>query len=361
MKKKRNSGIATMEIIIAAVIVAVVVIGVIIAIKMVSGGSESSDDTVATSGDEKIAESVYAKIKSYVDSADLSVSFTGSLNTMRIVSREGYQIIYYEKSSGNLYLNDHLGYSNPDISDSNRIAVAARANCDSSNELMAQNISSFYVDGLSDLTQDNVSLELQIKINDFYKTYSIPLNSELIAYQKDPEGYVPKSSGDSTDTTAETTEAAADPTEAPKATDTPAPTATSTPTPTPEPAAETTEASGGENALVLVEGNGAIAVEDLRAGGDNAILRVTVLRKDYEGHEDVAAGWGIGGLCFGSWTVDTKFGPAATADQIVGEGETFVIEWPAKDVVDYADELGADTINVNYYCGFECQTAELIY
>lgn len=359
MKNKRNSGIATMEIIIAAVIVAVVVIGVVIAIKMVSGGSGESSDTTQSS-DDKIAESVYAKIKSYVDAADLSVSFTGSLNTMRIVSREGYQVIYYETSSGKLYLNDHEGYSNPDISDSNRIAVAARANCDSSNELMAQNITSFYIDGTDDLTVSGLSIELQIKVNDTYKTYKIPVNTEMTAYQQDPEGYVPKTTpaADDSAETAAATEAAET---TPDPTSTPVP--TNTPTPTPEPAeTEEADANAGTNTVVLLDGdNGQISVADLSAGGENAILRVTVVRAEYEGHEDVAEGWVIGGLCFGSWTVDSNYGKPATADQIVNEGETFTIEWSAKELCDYAQALGADTINVNYYCGYKCQLAELIY
>jgi len=343
MKNNRNKGMAKMEMIIAAVILAVVVIGVLIAIKLVSGGG--SDTDVAQSQDEKTAQGIYTKISHYVSEADLGIIYNSGLNTLYIVNRSGYQVIQYDTAAGALYVNDVVEYSNPNLSDANKIGAAKRAAASSSNEVLASGVHAFILDGTEDLDQNGATVTLQVKVGDCFKSWNIPVNAELIKYNQDPDGYSNPNTEPSEEPSAE-------------ATNTPTPKPTNTPTPVP---AETPDIASMTRTTLRNNGNGPFNVEDLKDYVDGGYVIITATRNSVK--DSVVAGWGIGGLGFSTddWAIEagTKFEVTVEESMLVAEGETIEVVYTAKEIYDYAVDKGTDEVIVNFYNGYVTTTVDV--
>ncbi len=97
----------------------------------------------------------------------------------------------------------------------------------------------------------------------------------------------------------------------------------------------------GAEETTLLTGSGGLNISDIE---DYDVIKVCVTADD---PAELKQGWGIGGVCFGGWTVETGF--EMTSDGAHAE-QSF--EFSVASIVSKAAEKEADKININAYNGF---------
>lgn len=345
--KKRNAGLATMEIIVAAVILAVVIIGVIVVIKLVSGGDneekkESASQQVANIGDV---------ISSNLQKADLEI-MCGSKNndvTLRLIGREGFQIFQYNSLTQCLYFDDKT-YATAET-DEEKIKAARNTTVDTNTATMlnadGSHVKVFLVQVPTSWSADS-RLQISVRVEDGddseYKDFSLPVNADLIALKNGT--YKPATTP---------TPVPDDGGDKPEATPTPKP---ADPTPTPEETEKNAEALGwGQKRIDLKK------LEDLlEKCGEDAEFVVTIKF----GTGSAKKGWGVGGICIGQEGTDQfnacqgdVFEHTITFDP--KEGDTEVVSWKLKDVIKLCKEREAESVFVNFYNGFTVEDISVMY
>ncbi len=328
--KKKNAGISTVEIVIAAVILAIVVIGVLVAVKMVSKGDDGNENVASA---DKIISSLADHIQVNVDATDLDVSYFE--NTLRLVSRDDYQIYYFNKSEGQVYYLSKA-YAR-EMTEEEKITFVSKITISTSGaEVIANNITTFHAT-ISNLAVKDATMTLKVRVvtdtENVNKDVTMRINPNLVAF-KDGTYVEPTP----------TPEGGAEVTPEVMPETTPTPEAT----PTPEPEKEFTG--------VLVTKTGSLPIDKLQKAPEGAKLAITLLCEDADG---APKGYGLGGVALDEWNMENSLW------QIVSDGEQevgveYTYYFPIQQILKVHKDSGAKQIIVNCYNGFKLVQVEVV-
>ncbi|MDO4317420.1 MAG: hypothetical protein Q4C48_04340 [Lachnospiraceae bacterium] len=343
--KKKNGGLATMEIVVAAVILAVVIIGVIVVIKLVFGGSDEDGKQTA----QQQAESVYDMLKTNVAKADLEIVFNAQENggTLRLIGRSSYQVYKYNSTSKTLFYEEKA-YTNA-TTDEEKIASAKSTPLDETvATVLCQDaqVMTFFV-LVPDLTQADATLSVQLRVEDedsYYQDYKIPVSQDLIALKN------------GTWTPAEPTDPEATPGTDPEPTpavDDPSPTPAPTNTPKPTEGPMRSSKLLGTSSLEATYDQMA---EYLETYGEDAQLVLTLKFRLGSAKQ----GWGVGGLAIDS---DSCEGDVFEyfIDHDPEANEIFTAVYDLKDIVAEMKDRDAENLKTVFYNGFTVTKIEIQY
>lgn len=334
--KRKNAGLSTVEIIVAAVIVVVIVVGILVAVKM--SGKEPTEDLNETKAKE-IAESLAAKVEDCTKNADLDIIIDGQ-GYSRFVGSNKYQVFYMDNTAKKVYFvekdTSDLG------SDPKEIREKAKSITFQPDEmeLLASDVITFLPE-LSNPASLEGALKIvtNVKVGDASKPAekTIPLNKSAIEY------FAEKANVDITV-----------PTESP----TPTPVQTNTPTPTPKPDDPTPEptkpadtptpqpkemksrevSSGTNNSRTV------ILNQHVSLMSKDAVLRVVVKRNENETTN--MKGAEIGGICFNEVNVpDMSYLYILDHDPEIGE-EFSLTSYPLAKLYEDAKASGSTKVMV---------------
>lgn len=339
--KKRNGGLATMEIVVAAVILAVVIIGVIVVIKLVSGGSEDGGKQTA----QQQADSVRDMIQTYVANADLDIVFSASESggTLRLIGRNNCQSFKYNATSKTLFY-ETKAYTNA-TTDEEKIASAKSMPLDqaAATQLCKEaQVMTFFVI-VPDLTQEGAMLSVQLRVEEeesYYNDYKIPVSSNLIALKNGT--WVPPEDPATTPDADVTPE---------PGTDEPSPTPTKAPTPT-EGTLRSSKVLGTSSLVTNYEQ----LAQYLKDYGDDADLVLTLKFRLGAAKQ----GWGVGGLAIDS---DSCEGDVFEyfIDHDPEANEIFIVTYKLSDIVNVMKEREAENLKTVFYNGFALSKVEIQY
>ncbi|MBP5489629.1 MAG: hypothetical protein J6Y10_03415 [Lachnospiraceae bacterium] len=213
--KRKDAGLTTVEIVVAAVILVAVVVGLLLVVKL----SKNSD---GPSKDEEEAKKIVSELLSQVDtdvrSADLDVTYDAD-NYIRFIGRNKCQFFLFDSASGNVYLleKDSSEFGKDD--DSIRNAAAEAKPTKEEMKVTASNVKTFIIELVNpDTAEGKVKTTVRVQVGtelvgNVSESRETPLHSDAIKYFADRAGHD---------------------VEVPSVTPTPIPTNTATPTPTPE-------------------------------------------------------------------------------------------------------------------------------
>lgn len=338
--KRKNSGLATVEIIIAAVILAVVIIGVVVVIKMVSGGKD--DDTKQTASQQ--LTSIFDVISTNLEKADLDILYATNNNdvSLRLIGRDGFQIFQYNSKTMCLYFQN-MTYATA-TTDEEKVKAARNTTLDvnGATRLNAEGsqVKVFLVQVPNSWNNDS-RLEVSVRVEDDNDSEilnrSLALNADLIALKNGSYK-------------------APTPTEDPEQPEDP------TPTPTPKPAdpTPTPDAGDGKQSEFLGFGQKRIDLTKLQgyleSFGEDAELVVTIKF----GTGSAKSGWGVGGLAIGS---DSCVGDIFeyTVDHDPEPGEKIDVVYSLKQVINETVKREATAVAINFYNGFSIDEINIKY
>lgn len=327
--KKKNAGISTVEIVIAAVILAIVVIGVLVAVKVVSKG-DNGNENVADA--DKIISTLGDHIRVNVDAADLDVSYFE--NTLRLVSRDDYQIYYFNKSEGQVYYLTKA-YAR-EMTEEEKIAFVGKITISTSGaEVIAGNVTTFHAT-TTDLATQGAKMTLKVRVvtdaENVNQDIIMPINADLIAYK-------------------DGTYVAPTPTPEGGAEVTPEGTPTPEATPTPEPVEEFTG--------VLTTSHGPVDVSKLEKAPEGAVIRITARCYDAEEAPDYDI-CGIGGLDLDDWNMEKSLWEIKINSIEDEVGDEVVAEFDIKQLLSVYKAKEAKQIILNIYGGYELVQVEVV-
>lgn len=235
--KRKNAGLSTVEIIVAAVIVVAVVVGVLIAVRMSNKGPTT--DTSATEA-KTIATNLINKLSDNIKSADLDIK--SSDNFIRLVGSARYQVYYLDTATNKVYFTERetseLGKNEDDI---RKIAEKKTFTTGEMTQI-AENVKTCIVELIDkEKAEGKAKITVRAIVGDAnnVENAEVPLNANLLMYFADQAGkelvlptptFTPTPSPSPEPATPTPTTKTEDPTKAP----TDAPTEPPTPTPTPK-------------------------------------------------------------------------------------------------------------------------------
>ncbi len=330
--KKRNAGISTVEIVIAAVILAVVVIGVLVAVKMVSKG----DDKGGTTADaNNIISSLGDHVRANVDAADLDVSYFE--NTLRIVSRDDYQIYYFNKNEGQVYYLTKA-YAR-EMTDEEKITFVGKVTISTSGaEVVAQHITTFHAT-VTDLAQANARMTLKVRVvtdtENVNQDIIVNINPNLIAFKDGSYAEVTPTPDSGTEPGTE-------------------PDASPSPSPTPSPKPSEEEYTG-----VLATGHGALDINKLKKAPQGAKIKIVAKCVDDQEADDETS-FGIGGLDLDDWNMVGSPWEIKTNTIEDAVGDEVVKYFDIKQLLAFYESGKAKQIILNIYGGYELVEASVV-
>lgn len=239
--KRKNAGLTTVEIVVAAVILVAVVAGLLIVVKLSKKTTgPSADETEAT----KIVETLLTQVEGYIQSADLDVNQDAD-NYIRFVGKNKSQFYHFDAASGQVYMiekdTSEFGSSDTEI----RTAAEVYKPEYTASNVVAKNVKTFLIELVDkDTVEGSVKTTVRAEVgsSNIADTKNTKLNAAVIQYFADRAGHdieIPTSTPTPIPTNTATptpvpTEDPGQPTPA-DSTPTPEPTAAAdTPTPTPE-------------------------------------------------------------------------------------------------------------------------------
>jgi len=321
--KRKNEGLSTVEIIIAAVLIVAVIVGALIAIKSIGGNKTNEDDKQSAT---KIVDSLLTAVDGYVKSADLDINYDEK-NYIRFVGRNKVQVYRHDAETKQVYFVEKSASEFGSTDEAIREAVKAYAPEVSEMSVAARNVETFYIELVNQDTLEGkvkTTVRAAVGSESIPKTQETALNSSAIAYFAERAGHtVDIPTVTPTPTTAPTSTPTPKPTEpaetpTPKPTEpaaTPTPTeaaATPTPTepaatPTPtEPAATPTPDSSKVHPMVEnPEANTGFLAPNRTVWYTDAILRVYVERTSED--TEFLNGSTIGGIGMDDYNPDSHF------------------------------------------------------
>ena len=93
--KRKNAGLSSVEIIIAAVILVAVIVGILVAVKLSNKHNSTTPDAEKAA---TIAETLLKQLDGYVRVSDLDISSDGE-NYIRLVGKSKRYIFYFDSAS----------------------------------------------------------------------------------------------------------------------------------------------------------------------------------------------------------------------------------------------------------------------
>ena len=370
--KRKNAGLTTVEIIIAAAILVVVVVGVLVAVKLSSGSKkQTSDEAEAT----KTAEALLSQVDGYVRAADLEVS-SDENNYIRSVGKDKTQVYHFNSKTGVVYFVEKASSEFGSDDDAIRAGAKAFAPEDGDMSFAAKNIKTFVIELVDeDKAEGKVKATVRAEIGNANvpKTSEIPLNPTAIKYYAEKAGHdvevptntptptvAPTATNTPTPAPTDEPDTTPTPTEEAKPTETPTPEPTATPTeevkptetPTPTPTEEVkptatptpTPVVGNVRTAATFEGQantgqGQLAVNQARMTlqSDPNAKMLVVLRRTSE-DTTYLNGSVIGGIGAGTWTPFPEYEFVLGHDPAVDE--EFAFEYSLKDMYDTWTALG---------------------
>lgn len=292
--KRKNTGLSTVEIVVAAVILVAVVVGLLVVVKLTKNTEgPSADKETAT----KTVEDLLNQVDGYVRSADLEVNYDEE-NYIRLIGKSKTQIYHFDSASGKVYMVERNTSDFGTDEDVIRKVAKDEKPSDSSMTLVASNVKTFLVELVDKETEKGVArttVRSEVGKESVSETKDTPLNPATIVYFAKYAGTdvpvltntptpVPTNTTAPTPTTAATTPSADTPTPEPTQ-------AAETPTPTAEP--ELVVVHKIQNPQTNVE---TIVVNTMVLYPDDAVFKVIVRRSGEE--TDNLTGAKIGGIGF---------------------------------------------------------------
>ncbi len=318
--KKKNAGISTVEVIIAAVILVVVIVGVLVAIKFVTK-DDSGDITTSA---QRTVTSISDHVASYVEGADLDITYAN--NVLKLVSRDDYQIYSFNQQEGKVYFMTK-GYST-EMTDEDKVKFVSKVTLESADaEVIGESVSTFLVT-VGDLSKTDNVLSLKVRVitdtENVNKDTRVATLPSLAAFKNGT--YVP-------------------PTPTPDPNATPTPTPSPSPTPTPEPIFG-----------VIATGNGLLSNDYIMAAPSDALLRVTVKCTDNSSPENYTCG----GVAFDDYNLDNSPWKITTKvdDQV---GDVVSQDFKIKLIQDVMKNKGDGAeLYANAYNGYAIVSIEIV-
>ena len=292
--KRKNTGLSTVEIVVAAVILVAVVVGLLVVVKLTKNTEGPSADKEAAT---KTVEDLLNQVDGYVRAADLEVSYDEE-NYIRLVGKSKTQIYHFDSASGKVYMVERNTSDFGTDEDVIRKVAKDEKPADGSMTLVASNVKTFLVELVDKETEKGLArttVRSEVGKESVSETKDTPLNPAAINYFAKYAGAdivlptntptpIPTNTTAPTPTTAATTPSADTPTPEPTQ-------AAETPTPTAEP--ELVVVHKIENPQTNVE---TIVVNTMVLYPDDAVFKVIVQRTGEE--TENLTGAKIGGLGF---------------------------------------------------------------
>ncbi|MBR7019930.1 MAG: hypothetical protein IKI15_02610 [Lachnospiraceae bacterium] len=288
--KRKNTGLSTVEIVVAAVILVAVVVGLLVVVKLTKNTEgPSADKETAT----KTVEDLLNQVDGYVRSADLEVNYDEE-NYIRLIGKSKTQIYHFDSASGKVYMVERNTSDFGTDEDVIRKVAKDEKPSDSSMTLVASNVKTFLVELIDKETEKGLArttVRSEVGKESVSETKDTPLNPATIVYFAKYAGEdIVLPTNTPTPTPADTPTPV--PTTAVADTPTPVPTtAAETPTPTAEP--ELVVVHKIQNPQTNVE---TIVVNTMVLYPDDAVFKVIVRRSGEE--TDNLTGAKIGGIGF---------------------------------------------------------------
>lgn len=288
--KRKNTGLSTVEIVVAAVILVAVVVGLLVVVKLTKNTEgPSADKETAT----KTVEDLLNQVDGYVRSADLEVNYDEE-NYIRLIGKSKTQIYHFDSASGKVYMVERNTSDFGTDEDVIRKVAKDEKPSDSSMTLVASNVKTFLVELIDKETEKGLArttVRSEVGKESVSETKGTPLNPATIVYFAKYAGEdIVLPTNTPTPTPADTPTPV--PTTAVADTPTPVPTtAAETPTPTAEP--ELVVVHKIQNPQTNVE---TIVVNTMVLYPDDAVFKVIVRRSGEE--TDNLTGAKIGGIGF---------------------------------------------------------------
>ncbi len=292
--KRKNTGLSTVEIVVAAVILVAVVVGLLVVVKLTKNTEGPSADKEAAT---KTVNDLLNQVDGYVRAADLEVSYDEE-NYIRLVGKSKTQIYHFDSASGKVYMVErNTADFGTDDDVIRKVAKDEKPTVDTMT-LVASNVKTFLVELVDKETEKGLArttVRSEIGKESVSETKDTPLNPSTINYFAKYAGEdivlptntptpVPTNTTAPTPTTAATTPSADTPTPEPTQ-------AAETPTPTAEP--ELVVVHKIQNPQTNVE---TIVVNTMVLYPDDAVFKVIVRRSGEE--TDNLTGAKIGGIGF---------------------------------------------------------------
>lgn len=293
--KRKNAGLSTVEIVVAAVILVAVVVGLLIVVKFSKNNdAPSQDEEQAT----QIVDALLSQVDTYIQSADLDVNNDAD-NYIRFVGKNKCQIYLFDSTASQVFFVEIDSSSLGTDDDAIRKAAATHKPAKEEMNIVARNVKTFVIDLIdADTEKGFVRTTVRAQVGkdiagNVSKTKETPLNSAVISY-------FAERAGKSVDLPSVT------PTPVPINTLTPTPipnTPTPEPTkpgdtPTPEPTPHEKELKTKENIVTGTTGTRSVILNQyVSYKNKDAVLRIVVRRNENETENKKGAS--IGGICFG--------------------------------------------------------------
>ena len=356
--KRKNTGLSTVEIVVAAVILVAVVVGLLVVVKLTKNTEGPSADKEAAT---KTVEDLLNQVDGYVRAADLEVSYDEE-NYIRLVGKSKTQIYHFDSASGKVYMVERNTADFGTDDDVIRKLVKDEKPSDSSMTLVASNVKTFLVELVDKETEKGLArttVRSEVGKESVSETKDTPLNPSAINYFAKYAGAdvvlptntptpVPTNTTAPTPTTAATTPSADTPTPEPTK-------AAETPTPTAEP--ELVVVHKIENPQNNV---GTVVVNTMVLYPDDAVFKVIVKRSGEE--TDNLTGAKIGGIGFDVGTPADGYEFVLDHDPEFEE-EFYFTQFTVGDLRSVADKLGIKKllIKINDNSGYSLVGVDIEY
>ncbi len=326
--KKKNAGLSTVEVIVAAVILAVVIIGVLVVVRMVSKDDERTNAADA----EKIITSLADHVAQNVSTAMLDVSYSG--DTLRVVNRDAFHLYYFDTAAGQVKYKQK-NYMNPDDTEENKIKAAnATSIATDTSETIAENVTTFHAT-IGDLKVQGASVVLKLRVvtdaENVNKEVVIPIHRDLIAYKNG--NYIP-------------------PTPTPEATPTEDPNVTPTSTPSPTPSPKSEPVTG----VISGKKNGPLPMDKMQAAPAGATIRVNLRCAD---PTKAPEGYGVGGLAIDTYTIEGSRWEVF-ADGKQEKDVVYSFDFDLDEMLSLLKAAEGKEIYINAYNGYSIESVEII-
>ncbi len=247
--KRKNAGLSSVEIIIAAVILVAVIVGILVAVKLSNRRNSTTPDAEKAA---TIAETLLKQLDGYARVSDLDIS-SDEKNYIRLVGKSKTYIFYFDSASKKVYLaeKDSSAYGSSD--DAIRSGAKADTPEVGSMSEVAANVQTFVIELVeADTINGRMKATVRTQVGsenalrkagpdkeDFMP--EIPLVNELKVYFAKRAGHelqlptsTPTPEATATNTPVPTTKPSDTPTPTQAPEETPTPTPEATPEPTPE-------------------------------------------------------------------------------------------------------------------------------
>lgn len=359
--KRKNTGLSTVEIVVAAVILVAVVVGLLLVVKLTKNTDGPSKEELEA---KKVVEDLLNRVDGYVRAADLDVNYDEE-NYIRFVGSEKSQIFHFDSASGKVYMieKNTADYG----TDENVIRKMAEGDKPQNDgmQVVANHVVTFVIDLVDKDTAKGLvrtTVRAQVGNANTSDTKDTPLNGKTIEYFAKYAGHdveLPTST----------------PTPKPTNTPTPIPTPTTsevtpggdaTPTPEPTQPVDTPTPTPGEKEPTVVtklENNttntGSVVINTMVAYPDDAVFRVVVSRSDDE--VEAKKGQVIGGI--GLDVFVPADGYEFKLDSVPDKGDELTYDFTVGEFREFGKKLGVKKvcIKVNDNSGFKFECVKIIY